>query len=193
MKDMSDIWDDLYEVKCAEDVEDLLDNIASVLQKGIPKADQIGFEELQENLQEFLDDINTIRDAIQSRIQYKEISKAMLEKYGESEFDFEVLPILEAVISDIKRILDEKEQKWIADKLTLGDKRRSAVHQWKEKSRFLPEYLSEETIVKAKKLDQEADAIISKGKNEDVIFYFDKLDEAEKWECIQQLQGRMKG
>lgn len=33
MQDMSDIWDDLYEVKNADDVEMLIDNIASVLQK----------------------------------------------------------------------------------------------------------------------------------------------------------------
>lgn len=152
MKDMSDIWDDLYEVKCAEDIEDLLDNIASVLKKGIPEVDQIGFEELQENLQVFLDDINAIKNAIQSRSHYTEVSKAMLEKYEESEFDFDVLPILKEIISDIKRVLDEKEQKWIAEELTLGDRSRKAVHHWKEKSQFLPEYLSEDTIAKAKNL-----------------------------------------
>lgn len=193
IKDMSDIWDDLYEVKCAEDVEDLLDNISSVLQKGIPKADQIGFEELQKNLQEFLNDINAIKNATQSRAQYEKVTKAMIEKYEKSEFDFEVLPILEAVIADIKRMLDEKEQKWIVDELTLGDKSRKAVHHWKEQIQFLPEYLSEETIVKVKKLDQEADEIISKDKIEDVVFYFDKLDVAEKRECIQKLQSRLNG
>ena len=58
-------------------------------------------------------------------------------------------------------------------------------------SQFLPEYLSEDTIAKAKKLDQEADELISESKIEDVIFYFDKLDAAEKEECIRKLQSRL--
>ena len=52
-------------------------------------------------------------------------------------------------------------------------------------------YLSEETIEKVKLIDKEADEIISEGKIEDVIFYFDKLDDIEKSECIQKLQDRL--
>lgn len=115
----------------------------------------------------------------------------MIHKYEESEFDFDVLSVLKGVISDIGRMLDEKEQKWIAEELTLGDKSRKAVHYWKEKSQFLPQYLSEETIAKAKKLDQEADELIRESKIEDVIFYFDKLDDAEKQECMLKLQSRI--
>ncbi len=191
-QDMSDIWDDLYDVKCAEDVGILLDNISSVLQKGILEADQTDFEELQKNLREFLEDSNDIKNAATlSRSQYKKVSQAMIHKYEESEFDFDVLSVLKGVISDIGRMLDEKEQKWIAEELTLGDKSRKAVHYWKEKSQFLPQYLSEETIAKAKKLDQEADELIRESKIEDVIFYFDKLDDAEKQECMLKLQSRI--
>lgn len=75
--------------------------------------------------------------------------------------------------------------------LTLGDKSRKAVHKWKEKTAYLPEYLSEETIEKVKMVDKEADEIISEGKIEDVLFYFDKLDDVEKLECIQKLQNRL--
>ncbi len=191
MKDMSDIWDDLYEVKCAEDVENLLDNIATVLQKGIPEADQSSFEELQGSLQEFLEDIDVIKNASQSRKKCKMISEAMLEKYEKIEFDFDVLSVLEGIISEFEKALEEKEQRWIADELTLGDKSRNAVHHWKEKLKILPEFLSKETIAMVKILDQEADEIIKESKIEDVIFYFDKLDEAEKRECIQKLQSRL--
>ena len=95
--------------------------------------------------------------------------------------------------TSIKEDLDEKEKKWINNELTLGDKSRKAVHHWKEVSRFLPRYLSEDTITKVKELDREADVLISESKIEDVIFYFDKLDNAEKAECIQKLQKRIDG
>ena len=66
-----------------------------------------------------------------------------------------------------------------------------AVHKWKEKTAYLPEYLTEETIEKVKMVDKEADEIISEGKIEDVLFYIDKLDDVEKLECIQKLQNRL--
>ena len=42
-----------------------------------------------------------------------------------------------------------------------------------------------------KELDKEADNIISEGKIEDVIFYFDKLDETEKKECLEKLKQKV--
>lgn len=189
--DMSDIWDDLYEVKNADDVEMLIDNIASVLQKGIPDADRLDFEELQKNLSELLNDINEIKRVTNSRNEFKKISEDMINKYEHSEFDFEVLPIIHEVISDMENNMNVREQEWINSVLTLGDKSRKAVHKWKEKIAYLPEYLSEETIEKVKMVDKEADEIISEGKIEDVLFYFDKLDDVEKLECIQKLQNRL--
>lgn len=191
MQDMSDIWDDLYEVKNADDVEMLIDNIASVLQKGIPDADRLDFEELQKNLSELLNDINEIKRVTNSRNEFKKISEDMINKYEHSEFDFEVLPIIHEVISDMENNMNVREQEWINSVLTLGDKSRKAVYKWKEKTAYLPEYLSEETIEKVKMVDKEADEIISEGKIEDVLFYFDKLDDVEKLECIQKLQNRL--
>lgn len=49
-QDMIDIWDDLYEVKSSEDIEDLIERITIVLQKGISHTDQLDFSELQDNL-----------------------------------------------------------------------------------------------------------------------------------------------
>lgn len=186
-QDMTDIWDDLYEVKSAEDVEDLLERIAMVLQKGISPSDQTDFIELQKNLQELLRDINKVKEATQSRRVFLEVSEQMREKYKESEFDFEVLPILEEVVSLISSSLDEKEISWKNVNLSLGDKSRASVHKWKEKTRFLPEFLTDNTIEAVRKLNREADEIISEGKMEDVIFYFEKLDEYEKVTCIEKL------
>ncbi len=187
-QDMTDIWDDLFEVKSSEDVEDLLDRIAMVLQKGISSADQTDFTELQENLQELLKDINSIKDATQSRNAFVEISEQMKVKYAKSEFDFEVLPILEEVICEISKVLDAKENEWKEHNLSLGDKSRASVHKWKEKTEFLPEYLSIETLNKVKEIEKEADNIISEGKMEDVVFYFEKLDDVERKKCIKILK-----
>ena len=190
-QDMTDIWDDLYEVKCSEDVEDLIERITMVLQKGISQADQSDFSELQENLQELLADINEVKAATNSRKEFEEVSIQMKEKYAESDFDFEVLPIIEDVISEILKVLDDKEEQWKQENLSLGDKSRANVHKWKERTQFLPGYLSDETVKKVEVLDKEADEIISEGKIEDVIFYFDKLDDNEKKECLEKLKQKI--
>lgn len=79
--------------------------------------------------------------------------------------------ILKTIISNVETELDKKEHYWIDNSLTLEDKSRGAVHRWKEKIKYLPKYLSQETIEKVKLLDSEADKIISEGKIEDVIFF----------------------
>lgn len=188
-QDMTDIWDDLYEVKSDEDVEDLIDRITIVLQKGIAPTDQSDFAELQNNLQELLVDINQVKGATASRTDFEAVSQNMKEKYAESDFDFEVLPIIEDVILEIQKALDQKEEEWKKTHLSLGDKTRANVHKWKEKTQYLPEFLSVDTVNKVKELSKEADEIISIGKIEDVIFYFEKLDDDEKKNCINKLQG----
>lgn len=186
-QDISDIWDDLYDVKCSEDVEDLLDRISLVLQKGISQADQEGLEELQENLQEFLRDINTIKESTYSRKVFVSTAEDMKNKYEESDFDFEVLPIIEKVIDDISKHLDEKEEEWKKQNLSLGSKSREDIHRWKQKTQFLPEYLSDETVEAINKLNVEVDELISEGKIEDVLFYFEKLNLEEKKECLEKI------
>lgn len=186
-KDMSDIWDDLFEVKSSEDIEDLIDRISMVLQKGISNADKSDFSELQENLRELLTDINQVKEATQSRKTFIIVSEKITEKYMDSDFDFEVQPILKDVIEEIAKELDTKEQRWKQTNLTLGDKSRTNVHKWKEKIKILPEFLSKDTIAEVQKLEKEADEIISEGKIEDVLFYFEKLDSGERKLCINKL------
>lgn len=191
-QDISDIWDDLYEIKSSEDVEDLIERIALVLQKGITQADQEGLEELQDNLKEFLGDINSIKQSTESRTTFVAVSNEMKTKYETSEFDFEVSPIINGVINEISKGLDEKEELWAKKNLSLGSKSREDIHKWKQKTKFLPEYLSEKTVKAVEKLNTEADEIISEGKIEDVLFYFEKLDSKEKKECLEKILSVLK-
>jgi hypothetical protein len=188
-QDITDIWDDLTEVNCPEDIEDLIERIGIVLQKGIAPNDQGALEEVRDNLKELLADVESLFATETSRAEFVSVSEAMKEKYAESEFDFEVNSIIDEAVSTVSAKLDEKESTWVEDNLSLGDKSRGAVHKWKEKTRFLPEYLSEKTKTAIKKIDKEADEIIKEGKIEDVVFYFDKLSPDEKAECIEKLKA----
>lgn len=188
-QDITDIWDDLYVVNCSDDVDALIERIGHVLQKGISSADQRGLAELKGNLEEILEDINKVKAATESRKTFASISEEIKEKYKESDFDFDVLPIIEEVISEIAKALNQKEEDWKNTNLSLGDKSRASVHKWKEKIKFLPDFLSNETIEAVRLLNKEAEEIISEGKIEDVIIYFEKLDETEKKQCVERLRA----
>lgn len=186
-QDMADIWDDLYEISSSEDVEDILERIALVLQKGISSADQVDFYDLQKSLGGLLEDINKIKAVTDSRARFEELSNEVKSKYLDTDVDFEVLPIIESVIGEIAELMDIKEEAWKKSNLSLGDKSRSGVHNFKEKTKFLPEFLSPGTITEFKLLSNEAELIISDGKIEDVLYYFGKLDSSEKEKCIKKL------
>lgn len=187
-QDITDIWDDLPEVKNSDDIEDLIERITIVLQKGISSGDQGSLEEIKNNLVELLADVEKLNATDSSRNEFEIVSTALQEKYKESEFDFEVNDILSEVIVGVSKKLDEKEDHWKKVNLTLGNKKRENVHRWKENIKFLPEYLSEKTRQEIKVIDIEADEIIKEGKIEDVVFYFDKLDREEKLECLKKLE-----
>ena len=187
-QDITDIWDDLLDIKTSEDVQDLIDRINLVLQKGISPQDASSLEEIKENLEELIVDTNNLQTTENSRAAYKKLSEDLRKKYQESEFDFDVMAVLEEIMQTVARKLDSKEEKWKERNLTLGNNSREAVHSWKERIRFLPEYLSEETKQKVHTMDMKADELIKIGKIDDVVFYFEKLSETEKRECLEKLR-----
>lgn len=188
-QDITDIWDDLMEVKSSEDVQDLIDRINLVLQKGISSKDASALEEIRGNLESFIVDVNKLQTTEESRPEFKSVSEGLRQKYKDSEYDFEVMEILDEIIQAVSERLNAKEEKWRQSNLTLGDKSREAVHRWKQRIKFLPEYLSEITRQDIQTLDVEAENLIKVGKIDDVVFYFEKLTEEEKVECIERLKN----
>jgi len=186
-QDITDIWDDLCEIKCSEDLDEIIERISLVLTKGLAPNDQNGLEELQKNLQEISVDVGSIKTAINSRAEFNAVSKKIINKYKDSDFDFDVMPIIEEVISSISNELDIKEQEWKKQNLSLGNKSLETIHRWKENTHFLPEYLSEETIENVKEMDKEANNIIRAGKIETVLLYYKELDDDEKSECLRKI------
>lgn len=114
----------------------------------------------------------------------------ILEKYSVKIMDYDFMPVIADSIEITKKKMDSLDKKWCVENVTLGNKSRQSVHIWKERINALPAYLSDDTIEKIKVLDTEANQIISDGKIEDVIFYFDKLDKAEKEKCLDLLKTK---
>ena len=101
------------------------------------------------------------------------------------------IEIIDEVIAEIDQKLKTKENQWRNRHLSLGDRSRKSVHTWKAAIEVLPDYLSEDTLSEIALLDKEADELIKDGKIEDVLIYFEKLNDDEKSECIVKLCSSM--
>ncbi|MBP1566669.1 MAG: hypothetical protein J6A58_13065 [Oscillospiraceae bacterium] len=191
IQNISEIWDGLCEIKSNNDILRLISKIRSVLQQGLAKRDNEPLEELLNNLEALTNDIEILQNISDSLVEANKVSADLKHKYENSDFDFDVIEVIEGVSEVIIEKIKEKENYWVKTNLSLGDKSRKSVYHWKDRIKALPEYLSEETIQKVKELDKEADVIISDGKIEDVLFYFDKLSLEEKKMCIQKIQEKI--
>lgn len=151
-----------------------------LLKKGISTSDQEALEEIKDNLSELLRDVDRLATTESSRKDFPAISAELKAKYEESDFDFEVDEILDEVIAEVEKTLDKKESEWKASHLSLGDRSRESVHRWKERTKYLPDYLSETTQQEVKKIDSEADEIIKVEKIEDVVFTLISLTQKKR-------------
>ena len=186
-QDMDNIWEDLANAQTIEDIENIISCITLVMNYRIPSRDLQDFEDLQVTLNAFMADVQVLKAATQDREQLSAAITEQRSKYSDSELDFDVVTVLEDVISNAEKEILKKEETWCKQYLTLGDRTRKTIHTWKENTRVLPSFLSPKTIELVEKLRIEADQIVSEGMIEDVVFYFNKLNTSEKKQCLDIL------
>ena len=186
-RDMENIWEDLANAETLEDIENIINCIALIMNYRIPARDLQDFEDLQESLNAFMADVNSLQTATQDRNKLQTAIAELRNKYSDSELDFDVAVVLEDVIKKAETEIAEKEKRWCEKYLTLGDKSRGTIHAWKENTRVLPLYLSPVTLTTIEKMRIEAEKIVSDAMIEDVVFYFKKLNKEEKKHCLEML------
>ena len=188
--DMSSIFDIVAEAETVDGLELAVECLYTVLDYTIPEKDRTEYKTLQRLLNELMDDTKEITEKSNDRKAFEQIANQMLEKYHSEEIDYDFIPIITDCITLAKNRMDELDHKWRMENVTLGGKSRQEIHAWKRRLEDLPAYISEETKEKIKILDLEADRLISEGKIEDVVIYFDRLDSSEKRRCLDILKDR---
>lgn len=185
--EMSAIWDDMYGISSIDDIKNIISRIDLVMKKGLSQEDFDDFANMKETLTGVLNDLQLVENAASSREEFKKISQKIKNKYQDEEMDFDVNSIIEDVTKQIAKRLDEQEKNWRSSYLSIDGKSRAEIHVWEERTAILPGYLSEQSISDYKKVKAKADKTIKEGKIEDVVYYFDKLQDDEKHECLKLL------
>ena len=187
-ENIQDVDESVSKISNAEDIRITIDDINGVLQMGIKPDDSIRLQNEKSGMQELLECLDEYRAHCQSRQDAKQGEENLVEHYkGDERFNFNTDVVIEDTYNDIINKFDREEQDWKNRNLHFSSDSRRAVLEWREKNKTLPEYLSKETIYEVKKMYLKSEEIISKGKIEDVYYYFQKLNLEEQRKCIEGL------
>lgn len=186
---MAAVFDTVAEAETVDGLELAEESLNTVLGYTIPEIDRTEYKELKKLLDALKEDCSEIMKKNDDRSALLKTEREMMEKYESNDLDYDFMPIILNCIEITKCEMGKRDLKWRQENVTLGDKTRQSVHHWKRIIDELPAYLSDETLKKVKKLDAEADQIISEGKIEDVILYFERLNSDEKKKCLDLLNS----
>ena len=184
---MSSVFDIVADAETLDGLELAVECLETVLGYTIPERDREEYKELQVLLSKLMEDCTKIKKMSNDRLGFDRIVHEMQDKYRSDEFEYDFIPIINDTITIAKASMDEQDRTWREENVTLGDRSRQAIYTWKQRIQGLPAYLSDETLKAVKELDIEADQLISDGKIEDVVYYFDRLDYEEKGKCLDIL------
>jgi hypothetical protein len=143
--------------------------------------------EIKTHLDELIADLEYYDSIEDSRDTCSKVAKDIIKKYKDSEFDFDVLDIINAIIKKKNDNIDILENKFINKYLSIEGLSRYEILNWIEKTSITPGYLSNNTLVRLSELRKKAEVIVSEGKIDDVIHYFMKLRNDEMEDCIKKL------
>ena len=190
-EEMASVFDLVAEAETVDAIGLATDCLGTVLGYVLEDKDRIEFVELQKIIEELNADIRKINSET-DRGRFEAIASQVKEKYSSEECEYDFVPVILDCIDASRKELDKMDMEWRENNLSLGDRSRKAVYDWKQRIEILPLYLKEETLVAIRELDTEADQIISDGKIEDVVHYFSKLDKNERSRCLVILSDMLR-
>ena len=190
--EISQIWDMLFDCSAYEDIIKILNSIDIVVKKGLKKEDNDQLIEIKNNLEELLNDLKTYINITDDREEAHKVANSLLAKYRDSDFDFDVIEIINTIINNKKCKFDEKENVWMKKYSNIDGLSRNQLLNWFDETQDCPKYLEKKNYDKIEALRIRVSDILSKGKIDDVIFYFYKLTTEEKRKCIDEINKIMK-
>ncbi|WMJ22918.1 hypothetical protein RBG61_13135 [Paludicola sp. MB14-C6] len=187
--DMDDIWNDIYELTDIDMVESMIERIDYVCKKGIPLSDRSDFVDLQKVFEEFIADSKELQNLGLDRMAFEVKLKNLLEKYSEDDVEIDVLHILKSIADTCVNNMNVKENDWCQKFISTINENvnRQDALKWIDNTMSLPTYLTESSIEKYTHTKKQIDKILSEANIDDVIFYYQKLNQYEREKCVARI------
>ena len=187
-KEMNAIYDDLYDVGSLEDIRSINRRIEIILKKGISEQDMQDFASLSDSLKDLISKLSQLSEITNDRSLLTETFNNLKSELSISDYDFDVLPIIDGIANKNFAQMDNLETNWKDRYLALPCGDRNALLTWMDRTRVLPVFLSEKTIEEYLELKKKVSQMLSQAKIDDVVFSFKNLNHQEQLDCLDILQ-----
>lgn len=185
--EIGDIYDNFYEIDNVDSIYNLLNRIEFSLKRGLPDKDKNSLIDLENDLKEFKSDIEEVSQYLDNRYEFKIKSDNLVLKYEDTESEIS-LEMVNKIIDELLTQIDKKEESWKVRYLKYPNDNPKSIYVWKENTKNLPLYLSEETIKQYEQNCIYAEEIISKDKINTAIHYYNLLSDEEKKKFIENIK-----
>jgi len=190
--EVASIYDEMYELTSFEQCKELLIQIKLILNKSIREEDKEGIDQAADHLQNFINDIQGIN-------KYEDIRKELLsaliglkEKWQEIESEIDFLTLLTSYQEKLFERLNLMETRWINENISsFSDIEKWDVIEctaWLERSKSIPDYLSDNAINKLRKMKEDIDVRLKELEIDAVISLFINLTEEQKKAALEKLE-----
>lgn len=115
----------------------------------------------------------------------------LLKKYENPTLSFNQIDILNSKIDSMMFDFKFADAKWKRDNLEINLHDRKSIIIWKDKINNVPDYLSQDTLMKIEETKKVVEEMLSKQNVQTIIDYFEKLTSEEKVKCLEELKMRI--
>lgn len=194
-KEISDIYDLMYELKNINDCKVFLANAKKILVKSIKEVDREGIEEAANDIQNFLNEINVLEKFKDDRRELTSLFENLIFKWQNYESDIDFTPLLESLKNEYFERVNQIEEKWVNNYLNIESKVNdwdaADCTTWLEQTKIIPIFLSESSVVKLKGVTQIVNKRLNELSIDAVVSLFDTLTSEQKVICLEKLKARI--
>lgn len=187
---ITEIFDDAFELENVQDCKELLNNIELVLAKKIRSKDKMDIVDLGNLLQNYLNEINEL-DKEENLIIKRKNAELTLKKY-EDEEDADFTNVTNLYLNDIDNNILELNAFWAKNNLCVNEDdidtwNSQKCMQWLESWNRAPYYINEENINKGNLIYEKVVNRRKQLKLDSIIEIFSSLSCEEQINCIELL------
>jgi hypothetical protein len=192
-KEISDIYDLMYELSNVNDCKDFLSRSKYILNKSINAVDREGIEEAANISQNFLNDYYSLLKYQDNRNDLNEELITLHDKWANLESDIDFLPIIDSIRDELINRINQIEHNWEKKYLLVNTKiwDASECSTWLQQTKIIPTFLSELTIETLKEVRVSVNSRLNELSVDAVLSLFENLTEEQKKYCFMKLKDKV--
>ncbi|MFJ8236352.1 hypothetical protein ACIQ34_11460 [Ureibacillus sp. NPDC094379] len=190
--EVMEIYDAIYGIETFSDCQSFILKVKNILSKDIKENDREGIEEAANHVQNFINDLDSIKSKQDNRFEVNQEFQFLKDKWVDIESEVDFMNIIENYQQEIDMRLNQKEVDWLKRfEFTEQDLTKWTAEQctaWLGKVNNVPNYLTDKNLQNLSDLKVKVQTRMKDLSIEAVISLFNNLTSEEKIEAIEKMK-----